>query len=54
MKQYELEKEEKELLGAVEWGGFKSVPNVKKEIARYRLYAAASSALSKDIDLRNS
>jgi len=52
MKYYELDKEEKELLDAIERGGFKSVPNVKKEIVRYRSYATASLSRAKNINIR--
>lgn len=52
MKYYKLDKEEKEILEAIERDGFKSVPNVKKEIARYRSYATASLARSKNINIR--
>ncbi len=52
MKYYELDKEEKELLDAIEQRGFKSVPNVKKEIARYRSYATASLSRAKNINIR--
>lgn len=52
MKHYELDKDEQKLLDAVAKGGFKSVPNVKKEIERYRSYAAASLARSKNINIR--
>ncbi len=34
-----LDKEEKIILNAYEKGDFKSIPHVKKEIARYREYA---------------
>ncbi|TSC58960.1 MAG: hypothetical protein Greene041679_3 [Parcubacteria group bacterium Greene0416_79] len=52
MKYYELDKEERKLLEAIERSGFKSVPNVKKERERYRSYARASSARSKNINIR--
>lgn len=52
MKYYELDKEEKDLLDAIERGGFKSVPNVKKEVKRYRSYASASLARAKNINIR--
>lgn len=52
MKYYELDKEEKDLLDAIERGGFKSVPNVKKEVKRYCSYASASLARAKNINIR--
>ena len=52
MKYYKLDKEEKELLEAIERSGFKSVPNVKREIQRYRSYAAASLTRAKNINIR--
>ncbi|MBI2476384.1 MAG: hypothetical protein HYV67_04035 [Candidatus Taylorbacteria bacterium] len=52
MKYYELDKEEKELLETIERGSFKSVPNVKKEMERYRSYARGSSNRSKNINIR--
>jgi len=43
-----LEKEEKDLLEAFERGRMKSVPNVKKEIFRYREYAKAHFRKTKE------
>jgi hypothetical protein len=42
MKYFELDQEEKDLLDAVERGEYKSVPNAKKEIERYRTYFTRS------------
>lgn len=44
--------EDKEILGAYEGGTFKSVPNVKKEIARYREYAKSTLHKNKRINIR--
>ncbi len=52
MKYYELDKEEQELLATIEAGDFKSVPNVKREIARYVSYARADSKRTKNINIR--
>ncbi|PIQ68765.1 MAG: hypothetical protein COV91_02335 [Candidatus Taylorbacteria bacterium CG11_big_fil_rev_8_21_14_0_20_46_11] len=52
MKLYELDKEEQELLDAIEASDFKSVPNVKKEITRYVSYARADSKRTKNINIR--
>lgn len=45
MKYYELDKEEQEILEAVDRGEFKSVPNLKKE--KERLQAIARNTLNK-------
>ncbi|HBU09050.1 MAG TPA: antitoxin, partial [Candidatus Omnitrophica bacterium] len=45
-------KEEKEILEAYERSTFKSVPNVKKEIARYREYAKSALRKNKRINIR--
>lgn len=52
MKYYVLDKEEQEILEAVEKGEFKSVPNLKKE--KKRLQAIARNTLNKtrNINLR--
>jgi len=47
-----LNKEEKEILKAYEKGGFKSVPDVKREIARYREYAKSTLLKNKRINIR--
>ncbi|KKW10733.1 MAG: hypothetical protein UY50_C0027G0027 [Parcubacteria group bacterium GW2011_GWA2_49_9] len=52
MKYYELDKEEQELLDAIEASDFKPVPNVKQEIARYVSYARADSKRTKNINIR--
>jgi len=52
MKYYELDKEEQELLDAIEVSDFKPVPNVKREIARYISYARADSKRNKNINIR--
>ena len=52
MKYYELNQEEKDLLDAVDRGEYKSVPNAKKEIARYRSYIAATLNRNRNINIR--
>ncbi len=47
-----LRKEEKEILDAYEKGNFPSVPNVKKEIAKYREYAKHTLQKNKRINIR--
>jgi len=47
-----LDKEENEILLAYEKGEFKSVPNVKKEIAKYRDYAKHTLQKNKRINIR--
>lgn len=47
-----LNKEEKEILNAYEKGGFSSIPNVKKEIEKYREYAKATLQKNKRINIR--
>ncbi|MBU1122139.1 MAG: antitoxin [Candidatus Omnitrophica bacterium] len=47
-----LNKEEKEILNVYEKGNFSSVPNVKKEIKRYREYAKATLQKNKRINIR--
>lgn len=47
-----LDKEEKEILKAYERGEFKSIPNLKKEIARYREYAKYTLQKNKRINIR--
>ncbi len=52
MKYYELDNYENEILRAYEKGELKTVPNAKKEIARYRAYAKASLNKTKNINIR--
>ena len=52
MKFYELDNYEKKVLEAYEKGKLKSVPNSKKEIARYQSYAKASLDKTKNINIR--
>ena len=52
MIKMKLNKEEKEILEAYEKGEFKSVPNVKKEIAKYREYAKHTLQKNKRINIR--
>lgn len=47
-----LNKEEKEMLSAYEKGEFKSVPNVKKEIEKYRRYAKYTLQKNKRMNIR--
>lgn len=49
---YELDDYEAEIEEAFEKGGFKSVPNVKSEIERYRGYAKAMLDKTKNINIR--
>ena len=44
--------EDKEILEAYERGTFKSIPNIKKEIARYREYAKSALRKNKRINIR--
>lgn len=52
MRHYELDKEEQELLDMVEAGDFRPVPNVKKEIERFRAAARATLSRNKNINIR--
>ena len=52
MKYYELDKEEQEISDAFDRGELTSVPNVKREIARYVSYACADSKRTKNINIR--
>lgn len=52
MKYLKLDKEEEEIEKALEQGKFKSVPNVKSEIARYQAYAKAALDKNKNINIR--
>ena len=47
-----LNKEEKEILKAYEKGEIRSIPNVKKEIAKYREYAKSTLQKNKRINIR--
>jgi len=49
---YELDDYEAEIEEAFDKGGFKSVPNVKQEIERYRGYAKAMLDKTKNINIR--
>lgn len=49
-----LSKEERELLGSVERGEWKSVENLESEIARYRAAAAATTRKDKRVNIRMS
>jgi predicted DNA binding CopG/RHH family protein len=49
-----LNKEEKEILQSVEKGQWHSVRNVKKQIQRYRGYAAATVRKDKRVNIRMS
>jgi len=52
MKHYKLDKEEKEIEKALSSGKLKSVPNVKREIARAQAAAKASLDKTKNVNLR--
>lgn len=52
MKYYELDKEEQEISDAFDRGELKSIPNVKREIARYVSYARADAKRNKNINIR--
>ncbi|MFH1778267.1 MAG: antitoxin [Candidatus Omnitrophota bacterium] len=47
-----LNREEKEILAAYDKGTFRSVPNVTKEINRYREYAKSTLQKNKRINIR--
>ena len=47
-----LDKEEKKILNAYEKGSFSSIPNVKKEIGKYREYAKTTLQKNKRINIR--
>ncbi len=49
-----INKEDKEILKAYERGTFRSIPNAKKEIARYREYAKFALHKNKRINIRMS
>jgi len=52
MKYYELTKEEKEILDAVEKGEFVSIPNFNEEKKRFQKIAAATLNKTKNINIR--
>ncbi len=52
MKYYELDKEEQELLNAIERSDFKSIPNEKAEIKKLREAAVTHLSRSKNINIR--
>ena len=52
MKYYELDKEEQELLDAIEAGDFKPIPNAKAEIRKLRAAAATHLSRTKNINIR--
>ena len=47
-----MDKEENEILRAYQKGEYKSVPNLKKEIAKYREYAKHTLQKNKRINIR--
>ncbi|MCD6134493.1 MAG: antitoxin [Candidatus Omnitrophica bacterium] len=47
-----LNREEKEILNAYEKGRFSSIPNIKKEVAKYREYAKSTLQKNKRINIR--
>ncbi|MFH1778225.1 MAG: antitoxin [Candidatus Omnitrophota bacterium] len=47
-----LNREEKEILEAYDKGTFRSIPNVAKEINRYREYAKSTLQKNKRINIR--
>ena len=47
-----LDREEKEILEAYEKGNFSSIPDLKKEKARYRDYAKSTLQKNKRINIR--
>lgn len=52
MKYYVLDKEEREILEAVEKGKFKSVPNLKEEKKRLQVIAGNTLNKTRNINLR--
>lgn len=52
MKYYELDNYEKKVLESYEKGDLKSVPNIKKEIARHRSYAKNMLDKTRNINIR--
>ena len=49
---YELDDYEKEVLRGLEKEGYKSVPNVKREMGRYRAAAKATLEKKRNINIR--
>ena len=52
MKTYKLEPEEEQILTDIEAGKYESVPNIKDEIKRARLYAKNTVNKLKNINIR--
>jgi len=52
MKYYELDKDEKAILKFYEKGKFRTAPNMKSEMKRFRTYAKASLDKTKNINIR--
>ena len=52
MTYYKLTNAEQKILKAVETGKLKSVPNLKKEIARYQSYAQAMRKETEEINIK--
>ena len=52
MKKIKLDKYEQEIIDAYEKGEIKSVPNVKKEMTKYREYAKYALQKNKRINIR--
>lgn len=52
MNLYELDKEEQELLNAIEASDFKPIPNAKAEIKKLRIAAAVHLSRTKNINIR--
>ncbi len=52
MKYFELDKNEQKLLKDFEKGDFKAVPNVKKELTRYKKYVAVTLNKTRNINIR--
>ena len=52
MKTYKLDFEEEQILKDIEAGKYKTIPNVKQEIKRMRLYAKNTLKKLKNINIR--
>lgn len=52
MKYFELDEQEKEILGAYNKGKLKSVPNLKQEIKRFQTYAKVALDKTKNVNIR--
>ena len=52
MKEYELDKEEKAILRALEQGKLRRIPNFQREKKRYQGYAKAMLDKKKNINIR--